>query len=339
MQKDNKKGSMKLTDSLKIKKGGITFENDQEIENFFKITDPPKNFDESMEKVKEFIKFHNNKKIAFVTSGGTTVPIEKNTVRFLDNFSGGSRGSTSTEYFLKKDYAVIFLFRKNSLQPFSRRFMISENSNFLDYIEEYADNGNRLRVIDTSTERVTKVWRESKEVSNKQTLLKIPFVSVHDYLYFLKEISIELNSIGNKALIYAAAAVSDFYIPFNEMSEHKIQSSREPLILTLKPVPKMLKPLVDSWCPKAFVVSFKLETENSILQSKAFYSIEKYQHQIVIGNLLQSHKDSVILYFKNKDQKPALIQRTEEEISNSVDIEKHIVDYLYNEHASFCNWN
>ena len=53
-------------------------------------------------------------------------------------------------------------------------------------------------------------------------------------------------------------AVSDFYIPFNEMSEHKIQSSREPLVLTLKPVPKMLKPLVSDWCPNAFVISFKV---------------------------------------------------------------------------------
>jgi phosphopantothenate---cysteine ligase (ATP) len=137
------------------------------------------------------------------------VPIEKNTVRFLDNFSGGSRGSTSTEYFLKNDYAVIFLFRKNSLQPFSRRFMISENMNFLDFIQEN-ENG-KIQVIDDSTERVKKVLQDSTQVSKNNTLLKIPFVSVHDYLYFLRAISIELKEIGKNALIYAAAVNKIFF--------------------------------------------------------------------------------------------------------------------------------
>ena len=38
--------------------------------------------------------------VAFVTSGGTTVPLEKNTVRFIDNFSTGTRGTKCTEYAL-----------------------------------------------------------------------------------------------------------------------------------------------------------------------------------------------------------------------------------------------
>merc|ERR1712136_402579 len=60
-------------------------------------------------------------KICLVTSGGTTIPLEKNTVRFLDNFSTGSRGASSAEYFLRKDYLVVFLHRRSSLKPFSRR--------------------------------------------------------------------------------------------------------------------------------------------------------------------------------------------------------------------------
>ena len=31
-------------------------------------------------------------------SGGTTVPLESRTVRFIDNFSVGTRGATSAEY-------------------------------------------------------------------------------------------------------------------------------------------------------------------------------------------------------------------------------------------------
>lgn len=39
--------------------------------------------------------------IACVTSGGTTVPLERNCVRFIDNFSGGTRGALSAEEFLR----------------------------------------------------------------------------------------------------------------------------------------------------------------------------------------------------------------------------------------------
>lgn len=39
--------------------------------------------------------------IACVTSGGTTVPLERNCVRFIDNFSAGTRGALSTEQFLQ----------------------------------------------------------------------------------------------------------------------------------------------------------------------------------------------------------------------------------------------
>ena len=36
-----------------------------------------------------------------VTSGGTTVPLERNCVRFIDNFSKGTRGALSVEQFLE----------------------------------------------------------------------------------------------------------------------------------------------------------------------------------------------------------------------------------------------
>lgn len=45
-------------------------------------------------------------------------------------------------------------------------------------------------------------------------------------------------------------------------------------------VPKMLEPLVSLWVPDAFVVSFKLETDESILISKARGALEKYSHKV-----------------------------------------------------------
>lgn len=49
-------------------------------------------------KTGEFLKKINGEsKVVLVTSGGTAVPLEKQTVRYLDNFSTGSRGALSTE--------------------------------------------------------------------------------------------------------------------------------------------------------------------------------------------------------------------------------------------------
>ena len=58
------------------------------------------------------------------------------------------------------------------------------------------------------------------------------------------------------------------------------------LVVDLDPVPKFLKNLVGGWSPEGMIVSFKLETDPRILVHKARYSLDRYQHHLVIGNLL-----------------------------------------------------
>lgn len=41
------------------------------------------------EKCRQFVEKNKGKPFAFVTSGGTSVPFEKNTIRTLENFSTG----------------------------------------------------------------------------------------------------------------------------------------------------------------------------------------------------------------------------------------------------------
>lgn len=60
-------------------------------------------------------------------------------VRFLDNFSAGTRGAASAEQFLRTGkYAVIFLHRQHSLQPFSRHYSHSTNP-FLELLEHSSE--------------------------------------------------------------------------------------------------------------------------------------------------------------------------------------------------------
>ena len=56
--------------------------------------------------------------------------------------------------------------------------------------------------------------------------------------------------------------------PTHTQAVHKIQSADGPLSLNLSKVPKMLGVLRQTWAPGAFVVSFKLETDETILVKK-----------------------------------------------------------------------
>lgn len=282
-------------------------------EDYFKTNPSPNDLPQNVKLVQAFVEKHHKsgRRIALVTSGGTTVPLENQTVRFIDNFSAGTRGATSAEYFLENDYAVIFLHRRFSLLPYSRHYSHSTNC-FLDFMAQ--DENGRVYVKNEYQWQMQSVLQKYQNAKSKGLLLSLPFTTITEYLWSLKEIAYMLRPVGSSALLYLAAAVSDFFIPKDRLSEHKIQSSdpsshgnkgsmaREAaasggkkLVIDLDPVPKFLKRLVDGWAPHAMVVSFKLETDPTLLISKAKTALERYSHHLVIGNLLASRSWEVVL--------------------------------------------
>lgn len=220
------------------------------------------------------------------------VPLEKNMVRFLDNFSQGERGATSVEYFLAKGYSVIFLYRKSSRCPFTRTFSSSIGSKVDSSMVAKVNHQRDEIVFEVSENEKRLIQLESKilneSIMNKQ-LIMLDFESVQEYLKLLQQVSELFSPLGPRVCHYLAAAVSDFYIPDELMIEHKIQSNAE-LSLHLYQVPKMLKTLRTVWAPHAYIVSFKLETDEDILLTKAMKAIEKYEVHQVIANLLTSRK-------------------------------------------------
>lgn len=63
-----------------------------------------------------------------------------------------------------------------------------------------------------------------KRVQKENRLLRVPFTTLFDYLWFLRGISTELAALGSKCLLYLAAAVSDFYIPSEQMVKKQLLS-------------------------------------------------------------------------------------------------------------------
>lgn len=157
----------------------------------------------------------------------------------------------------------------------------------------------------------------------------VEFFSVSDYLHLLLNLSFLLGPFHQSVLLYLSAAVSDFYLPDDQVSEHKIQSGRNDLILTLKPVPKMLKILKASLCPEAFIVSFKLETDENLVIKKAQESLDKSGHDLVVSNCLATRKEKVLLVDKEIVETIELKDKTRfiEELLVSKIVQRHLNHY------------
>lgn len=156
----------------------------------------------------------------FASSTGTLIPISR-----PYGYSAGTRGATSAEYFLAHDYAVIFLHRQFSQQPFLRHYSHSTNP-FLDFLEVEespcpgASSNPRITVNPHSqgVPLLLRVVKEHHRVKKLGTLHMVTFVTVDDYLFLLRGIAGILsrngtNGVGRQGLFYLAAAVSDFFVP------------------------------------------------------------------------------------------------------------------------------
>ncbi|XP_076616833.1 phosphopantothenate--cysteine ligase [Chaetodon auriga] len=291
----------------------------------------PSHVEEVKEKMAAFAEHHAaaGRRVVLITSGGTKVPLESRTVRFLDNFSSGRRGASSAEYFIETGYAVIFLHRHRSLYPYTRMF---STMNMLDALKFRGGDTGEVVVNQQVLPNIAKVLKRYQEVKENRLLLPIEFNTLSEYLHLLKAAAQALSTIGSKAMFYLAAAVSDFYIPASEMPEHKIQSSNGPLQLSMNMVPKILSPLVKDWAPQAFVISFKLETDASILLDKARRALETYRHQAVVANVLDSRRGYVVVVTPETQAELIL---TEEDEKNEVEIEVRIVSNLTSAHNKF----
>jgi hypothetical protein len=187
-----------------------------------------------------------------------------------------------------------------------------------------SDDEIRLSRRVLNSTRMHRCLRERTNVVKEGLLLTVPFRTVDEYLSKLKICSLSLQDSRSLAIVYLAAAVSDFYIPTAKKSLHKIQSRNYAslsdstdeessgsaissdnnvvddgtLSLKLYPVPKMITPLRQTWAPNAFVVSFKLETDKTILYHKAMMAAKTYGVHMVIGNILATRHEKVFVLHK-----------------------------------------
>jgi len=261
------------------------------------------------------------RRLVVVTSGGTSVPLERNPVRFVTNFSTGGRGSKLAEVLLETpENAVVFLSKRGSLQPFTR--VLTANPQPLDALEA-AD------VVDA----------RQKHHACRDWLHVVGFESVVEYLFRLRAAVLAVNNTVTTAgtkrpLVMLAAAVSDYYIPRALMVQHKMSGAAADgtMTLTFHQVPKALGVLRREWGPKIGVVSFKLETDPEVLEDKALGNLHKYANDAVVANLLPTYKTKATVYVARSAPDGA---RTHEAVlldattgTGTADLERQIIHTL-----------
>ena len=266
-----------------------------------------------------------NKPVVLVTSGGTCIPLEQKPVRLLENFSTGLRGARSAEIFVKKGYNVLLLKRDSSCMPFAETLQLPA-------------------VLSNKEGKFADILKQRKRFPSEQdlgapyfeNLFIVNYWTIFQYFYFLRFICKRCSEFSSKFLLYSAAAVSDYFIPESEMSENKIKSGLECLELKLRPVPKALKHVLETWCPECYMVTFKLETNDAELAEKCEKAFKTYNHHCVVGNILTTRRTTVQVFFAE-----AGVARREKKVitidGSSCDewLESPLIDLMCARHSSF----
>lgn len=172
------------------------------------------------------------------------MPLEQNTVRFLDNFSGGMRGARSAEAFASQhDYAVLFLHRARSLLPYHRRLTtlprFTTGPLDLFTLEGAADNSTPQLAHGDDARTIAEAVRAYRDALSRDALCTLSFTTLHEYLWLLRTLLHAMAPLQHRALLYSAAAVSDFYLLPERVAKDKIQSADGALTLQLANVPKV----------------------------------------------------------------------------------------------------
>ena len=177
------------------------------------------------------------------------MPLERNAVRYLLNFSTGRRGAKSTEYFLQSGFPVIYLHSKGSCLPWTERNISSVKDVdcrspeagsaswtffsfvrlidwlidclidwLIDWLTGLLNSG--CTVVPSLGWRIAYSSLQISEPEMKRFTSMTCFVEYQDldeYLFYLRRISEIITRHFQRNIIYLSAAVSDYYIPFDQM--------------------------------------------------------------------------------------------------------------------------
>lgn len=345
-KKDSRLGrvrDMALWGTLKHRIGGgggsnAPVDSDEFIDEFFQKTpeDPRWGLSRAQQQTEAFVAAQLAdpacRGVALVTSGATIVPLDHDAHTFIDMATKfeEQQGPASAEFLLQLGYAVIFLHREDSLQPFTRHFQkYIQNGAFMGMFA-VRDAGLVLEGVDLTQQlhfqNTVVMYNECKD-----RLLNLSFASVQQYLMLVRLTSRAVNAAKNRAMVLLAATLMDFYVPLpprEDDDEHPAKDGkthgasthrhhkktkgkkkkRDDYSLNFVRVPNMIRKIRKEWCPKAFLVTCKHEITDGETIERARDDLEKWGVDVVAGSyhprellLLSEQEDKIVSCPENED--------------------------------------
>ena len=255
------------------------------------------------EQLNEFVAAQTEagRRVAVVTSGSTKASMDEYGLHYIDCESSGNRGAACAEGLLRRGYAVIFLYRDGSLLPFSRHFAKSiKNGAFMDLLK--VDKATDTIRVDTSDSRKALFYSLLKEYQESQEqMLTISFETIQEYLRLLRAASQALNIAEHRGMLFLTAAVLNFYAPQSETRRDRLHYTDEKYSVGLHRAPNLRRMIRHVWCPKAFLVTFRLELTDSDTIESAHRDMETWGSNVVVGNNLNTRGEQLVLVTEQED--------------------------------------
>lgn len=192
---------------------------------------------------------------------------------------------------------------------------------------------------DAQAQILDAVQSHQVHVRHANQLLAIPFVTVTEYLFLMSETARLVEPLHHRALFYLAATVSDFYIPDDQLPEHKGSSSRSRQAdawqrLEWHQVPEFLGYFKTKGAPDAFFVSLTngpLETDVALVRRKAQQSMEKdgMHLVVVVANELLDTRSNQVLLIQSDGNECAIHQPTDSQVDREQSIVQTVVHAHY----------
>ncbi|KAL7668536.1 hypothetical protein ACOME3_009234 [Neoechinorhynchus agilis] len=174
--------------------------------------------EDRISEMRKFVQESRNSKLVLVTSGGTKVRLDKPGIRYIENFSTGTRGCNMAMRALMRGFNVVFLYRVGSRCPLKNSIDIGDSIRRDESSDQYVISSDYVMAVQNELDFIAKYASH---------LLAIQFEFVDEYLTLLKRATINVHF----DLVCLCAAVSDFYIADDKLASEKVHSENDDYFL------------------------------------------------------------------------------------------------------------
>lgn len=140
----------------------------------------------------------------------TPHPQDTDAVNSLETMGSGNRGAACAESFLKAGYWVVFLYRDDSLRPFARvlsKRVKKAGASLLEQLRVNPQTGRVELALEGGDPEDEAGLRKAMadHAALKGRLLELPFVSLYEYLFLLREACLAVRPFGPYGSLFLAA--------------------------------------------------------------------------------------------------------------------------------------